>query len=66
MLTETFFIDWERSRGHVIPDQGEEGGVRHYTKVKLHLPVTADGTIIVSGQQPAAKSSHYLAHLHDR
>jgi len=28
MLTETFFIDWERSRGHVIPDQGEEGNVR--------------------------------------
>jgi hypothetical protein len=23
MLTETFFIDWERSRGHVIPADGE-------------------------------------------
>lgn len=27
MLTETFFIDWERSRGHVIPDRGEDSEV---------------------------------------
>lgn len=65
MLTETFFIDWERPRGHVIPERGEDAEVSNYRTALLFF-LSTGGSKHGDAQSSATDTSDNLAHVHDR